>query len=424
MNLFELQADLRHFAAERDWQPFHTPKNLSTALMVEAAELAEIFQWMTPEQSRGAHLDPASKQRTGEEVADVLFYLLQMADHCEIDIARAVEDKLVRNALKHPATRAVPRVWPVGTAIPGTHILLDYENVQPTEDELRAMVPDARQVWVFHGPHQREIEQRFTSFGADVTAVPISKSGKNALDFHLSFYLGYIASRNRASSIVVVANDKGYEPLLEHAKALGFAVRQQGHAAAKPGASVMASPAAKAGAPDATQASKADAKQQPARSAPAKKVLAKPPAIRRLPAKRAVAKAPTAAVPVAKKAPAKAATSAGKLAAKSAIAPTARKSTVAGPGSRASGPTPLPAKPSLVSAEVLKKMTDSLRKMGDKRPVKPASLRRALKSFLGAETADDSIEVAFGKLIATNVVAVNVAGCVLYPRFDRENGPL
>jgi hypothetical protein len=61
MNLPGFQADLRHFAAERDWQPFHTPKNLSTALMVEAAELAEIFQRMTPEQSRLAHQDAGSK---------------------------------------------------------------------------------------------------------------------------------------------------------------------------------------------------------------------------------------------------------------------------------------------------------------------------------------------------------------------------
>jgi hypothetical protein len=72
-------------------------------------------------------------------------------------------------------------------------VLLDYENVQPTEEEVRALVPDARQVWVFHGPHQRDVEQRFASFGSDATAVPISKTGKNALDFHLSFYMGYIA---------------------------------------------------------------------------------------------------------------------------------------------------------------------------------------------------------------------------------------
>ena len=54
MNIANLQATLRHFAAEREWQPFHTPKNLATALMVEAAELAEVFQWMTPEESREA----------------------------------------------------------------------------------------------------------------------------------------------------------------------------------------------------------------------------------------------------------------------------------------------------------------------------------------------------------------------------------
>lgn len=110
MNLTELQADLRHFAAERDWQPFHTPKNLSTALMVEAAELAEIFQWMTPEESLGAHAIPTTKERIGEEVADVLLYLLQVADHSQVDIGQAVKDKLARNALKYPAKKAIARV--------------------------------------------------------------------------------------------------------------------------------------------------------------------------------------------------------------------------------------------------------------------------------------------------------------------------
>jgi NTP pyrophosphatase (non-canonical NTP hydrolase) len=74
MKFSEMQADLRHFAAERDWQQFHTPKNLSTALMVEAAELAEIFQWMTPDQSLAATFDPDGKQRISDEVADVLLY--------------------------------------------------------------------------------------------------------------------------------------------------------------------------------------------------------------------------------------------------------------------------------------------------------------------------------------------------------------
>lgn len=226
MNLAELQADLRHFAAERDWQPFHTPKNLVTALMVEAAELAEIFQWMTPEESVSAHEHFESKARIGAEVADVLLYLAQVADHCQVDLAQAVRDKLAHNALKYPAKLAIARVSPVRASVPGTHILLDYENVQPTEDELRALVPEARQVWVFHGPHQREIERRFGSYGDGVAAVPISKTGKNALDFHLSFYLGCIVSRNPASVMVVVTNDKGCEPMLEHARAMGFAVRR------------------------------------------------------------------------------------------------------------------------------------------------------------------------------------------------------
>lgn len=109
MNLSELQAELRHFADERDWQPFHTPKNLSTALMVEAAELAEIFQWMTPDESRLAHRDAGAKERIGEEVADVLLYLLQVADHSEIDLVQAVRSKLARNALKYPAKKVVAK---------------------------------------------------------------------------------------------------------------------------------------------------------------------------------------------------------------------------------------------------------------------------------------------------------------------------
>ena len=192
MNLSELQVELRHFAAERDWQPFHTPKNLTTALMVEAAELAEIFQWMTPEESRLAHWDAGSKERIGEEVADVLLYLVQVADQSEIDVAQAVRFKLGRNALKYPPEHSIARVSPERAAIPGTHVLLDYENVQPTDAELRLLVTGASQVWVFHGPHQRQVEARFASFGADVTAVPISKTGKNSLDFHLSFYMGYM----------------------------------------------------------------------------------------------------------------------------------------------------------------------------------------------------------------------------------------
>jgi NTP pyrophosphatase (non-canonical NTP hydrolase) len=102
MDIQALQLTLRDFAAERYWQPFHTPKTLSTALMVEAAELAEIFQWMTPEASQAAHADAVVKERIADEVADVLLYLVQLADHCAIDLPEAVANKLVKNAAKHP----------------------------------------------------------------------------------------------------------------------------------------------------------------------------------------------------------------------------------------------------------------------------------------------------------------------------------
>ena len=102
MNLQELQTTLRAIAAERNWQQFHTPKNLAMALMVEAAELAEIFQWMTPEQSLSARTDKVLQSSIGEELADVLIYLLQLADHTSVDLQHAVADKLIKNARKHP----------------------------------------------------------------------------------------------------------------------------------------------------------------------------------------------------------------------------------------------------------------------------------------------------------------------------------
>ncbi|RFO97210.1 nucleotide pyrophosphohydrolase [Rhodoferax lacus] len=106
MDLEALQARLRAFAVERQWGTFHTPKNLSMALMVETAELMELFQWMTPEESSAASRDPVLKSRMGEEMADVLLYLLQLADHTGVDLQAAVEDKLLKNAQKHPVPGA------------------------------------------------------------------------------------------------------------------------------------------------------------------------------------------------------------------------------------------------------------------------------------------------------------------------------
>ncbi len=100
----ELQASLRRFAEERDWEQFHSPKNLAAALSVEAAELLEHFQWLTEEQSRS--LSPEQQEQVGEEIADVLLYLLQLADKLQIDPMDAAKKKLALNAEKYPVERA------------------------------------------------------------------------------------------------------------------------------------------------------------------------------------------------------------------------------------------------------------------------------------------------------------------------------
>ena len=82
-DLDELRDALRTFSAERDWDQFHSPKNLATALSVEAAELLEIFQWMNEADSR--NLDPAARAAASDEVADVLLYLVRLADRLGID---------------------------------------------------------------------------------------------------------------------------------------------------------------------------------------------------------------------------------------------------------------------------------------------------------------------------------------------------
>ncbi len=104
MSLTELTEQIRVFNAQRDWEQFHSPKNLATALMVEAGELAEIFQWMTQAESRGP--DEALRQRIGEEIGDVLIYLLNISDALGIDPLAAAETKLEVNRRKYPVAQA------------------------------------------------------------------------------------------------------------------------------------------------------------------------------------------------------------------------------------------------------------------------------------------------------------------------------
>lgn len=102
--LLALRDTLREFAAARGWRQYHTPKNLAMALIVEAAELVEHFQWATPEES--CALSPEKAAAVREEVADVLIYLIEMADVLDIDLIAAARDKIEKNALKYPLSGA------------------------------------------------------------------------------------------------------------------------------------------------------------------------------------------------------------------------------------------------------------------------------------------------------------------------------
>jgi NTP pyrophosphatase (non-canonical NTP hydrolase) len=99
-----LRDQLRDFAAARDWDQFHSPKNLAMALSVEAGELLEVFQWLTEEQSR--NLDPKTKAAAADEIADVLLYLVRLGDQLGIDPVAAAQRKMVANAEKYPADKA------------------------------------------------------------------------------------------------------------------------------------------------------------------------------------------------------------------------------------------------------------------------------------------------------------------------------
>jgi len=100
-DLIMLRDRLRVFAAERDWEQFHSPKNLSMALMVEVAELMEHFQWLTEAQSTG--LPAENKQAVSEELADILLYLVRLSDRLGVDLREAALLKLEKNAAKYPA---------------------------------------------------------------------------------------------------------------------------------------------------------------------------------------------------------------------------------------------------------------------------------------------------------------------------------
>lgn len=321
------------------------------------------------------------------------------------------------------------------------HLLVDFENVQPTIDDLLKLAPKLTDVWLFHGPNQIKRAEALKAAHERVILVPHSGKGKNALDFHLSFYLGYVAAKHPEASLMVVANDKGYDSMIGHAKLLGFTASRVGFkaklaaaatkkkkaaapakktAAAKTVAKVTDKVAVKAVRQSGAAAVTKNAKTKTKTSAPgAKKVAvpaggkaaaAKAPGVQNAPAKKTAAKklaakkAPTQQGVVAKKsAPAK------KVAAKKSpakavapVKPTAAKQASA------------KVTPSSPADKVLARAKTSLAKMGKNRPTKLASLLRHLKSIVGQGATEADADALSRRMEAAKVIQV-VGDLVLYP---------
>ncbi len=259
------------------------------------------------------------------------------------------------------------------------HALVDYENVQPALEELAKLAPGFTDVWLFHGPHQAKQAQQLAASHERVALVPRSGNGRNALDFHLTFYLGYVAAKHPAAHLVVVANDKGYDPMIAHARLLNFTVKRVGHKAKPPTAAKPAAkkPALAAKAAPAKKAASAKA-PAPAKKAATKQPVAKQAAPKQAPAKKAPAqKAPAKKVP-SKKVPAK----------KAALAQAQPK-----------------AAPASESKEFTR-IKKALGKMGAERPTKRKSFLRHVQAMLGKDSTAEQVDALVHQLEQAKVVRI------------------
>lgn len=180
-----------------------------------------------------------------------------------------------------------------------THLLVDLENVQPPASSVRDRLGETGKGWIFHGPHQRKRLAEYEALGERVTLVPIARTGSNALDFHLVFYLGYLLARDPCSEFVVVTGDKGYDPAIEHARLLSFEVQRipalgtandamgQGVVKAQGKMAAAKQPATKK--PAARKPSAKAAANKPATKPAAKKPVAKKSAAKKSAAKKCAA---------------------------------------------------------------------------------------------------------------------------------------
>ena len=259
------------------------------------------------------------------------------------------------------------------------HTLVDLENVHPTIEDLRKLVPRMTDAWVFHGPNQAKEAAQLKAAHDAITLVPHSGKGKNALDFHLSFYLGYVAARQPEARLVVVANDRGYDSMINHAGTLGFSVQRIGfHPKAVPAAVK--------------------------KSVAAKKVVAKPQAgaeATKTPATTVAPPAKKAAVPVKKSVPVKKA--AGKK------APAKKQAAANKPAMKATAPAKKLAQPAAAAGSESKaylRVKKALARMGKEFPHKLKSFQRHVQAMLGKDGGAAELGLVVRQLQRSGIVTI------------------
>lgn len=280
--------------------------------------------------------------------------------------------------------------------MPLTHILVDFENVQPSALDIGLVPGDGVRLAIFRGPGQMkyaaDVAEAWQPLGANVTFVRCAKAGRNAVDMHIAFHLGeLVAAQERAGAgkdarFFIVSRDTDFDPLLMH-------IRGQGYEAARVG-SIKA--ALNGGAPE-----KAEPRAAKTRSRPGKAEAAPAPAPAEKPAKRAAKKTPVAKKAVTKKA--------------SVAKKTESPMPVPAPRSRRSARlTQAPAVSAPAAPDARTKVIESLQRMGEKRPTKRKGLERHIESHLGRNLEPGHLDTLIAQLERDGVLVFNDKNHVEY----------
>jgi hypothetical protein len=273
-----------------------------------------------------------------------------------------------------------------------THILVDFENVQPSAVDIGLVRGDSVRLAIFRGPGQMkysaDVAEAWQPLGGSVTFIRCAKAGRNAVDMHIAFYLGeLIAAQVQANAgsgvrFVVVSRDTDFDPLLLH-------IRNQGFEATR----VASIKAALGGGNGAERVEPGAAKTRTRRGRGASAAKAEPAPV------KAEKPAPARKAPAAKKAVSKKTPAAKKTASAPAAEPAARKAPSASRAAAKKAPPPAP--------DAQTKVIESLQRMGEKRPAKRAGLERHIESHLGRNLPAGQVEALLQALERDGVVVFN-----------------